>query len=83
MVACLAVAGFQDDIPTGLPKGRSFPDFLLSNVEGGFGRLSDSRGKKVLGFRRSRRQANHVEVGPPFWYAHPPKFREAPCESFP
>lgn len=32
----------------GLTKGRSFPDFLLPNVEGGFGRLSDYRGKKLL-----------------------------------
>lgn len=38
----------QDAPPVGLKKDRSFPDFLLPNVEGGFGRLSDYRGKKVL-----------------------------------
>jgi hypothetical protein len=39
---------FQDPISKGLTVGKRFPDFLLPNVEGGFGRLSDYRGKKVL-----------------------------------
>lgn len=32
----------------GTKEGRMYPDFLLPNLDGGFGRLSDHRGKKVL-----------------------------------
>ncbi len=32
----------------GTKQGQMYPDFLLPNLEGGFGRLSDHRGKKVL-----------------------------------
>jgi hypothetical protein len=48
LLACLSLPAFQEDVPVGLAKGKQFPDFLLPNVEGGFGRLSDYRGKKVL-----------------------------------
>lgn len=48
LVACLALPSFQDDTAVGLSKGMTFPDFLLPNVEGGFGRLSDYRGRKTL-----------------------------------
>jgi peroxiredoxin len=29
---------------------KAFPDFLLPSIDGGFGRLSDYRGKKLLLF---------------------------------
>ena len=32
----------------GMKEGQMYPNFLLPNLEGGFGRLSDYRGKKVL-----------------------------------
>jgi peroxiredoxin len=32
----------------GLRKGEFFPDFRLPNVEGGVGRLSDHRGRKLV-----------------------------------
>lgn len=48
LLACLALPTFQDDTPMGLSTGKQFPDFLLPNVDGGFGRLSDHRGKKLL-----------------------------------
>jgi hypothetical protein len=48
LLACLALPAFQEDVPVGLTKGKQFPDFLLPDIEGGFGRLSDFRGKKVL-----------------------------------
>ncbi len=38
----------QEKPPPGIGKDRMFPDFLLPNVEGGAGRLSDYRGKKVF-----------------------------------
>lgn len=46
-IAFLLLAG-QDRVLIGTSVGRMYPDFLLPNVEGGFGRLSDYRGKKVL-----------------------------------
>jgi hypothetical protein len=48
LLACMSLAPLQDDVPPGLSKGKRFPDFLLPNVEGGFGRLSDHLGKKLL-----------------------------------
>lgn len=48
LLASLAVSSFQGVPQEGLSKGQAFPDFLLPNVDGGFGRLSDYRGKKVL-----------------------------------
>ncbi len=55
-VMCLVVlAGPTGAIPTALAKptlgtkmGQMYPDFLLPNVDGGLGRLSDYRGRKVL-----------------------------------
>ncbi len=32
----------------GTKEGRMYPDFLLPDLDGGFGRLSDYRGKKNL-----------------------------------
>lgn len=32
----------------GTHEGEMYPDFYLPKVDGGFGRLSDYRGKKVL-----------------------------------
>ncbi len=32
----------------GTKMGQMYPDFLLPNIDGGFGRLSDYRGRKVL-----------------------------------
>ncbi len=46
--AFLALALLAQDPEIGTSKGQSYPDFLLPNIEGGFGRLSDFRGKKVL-----------------------------------
>jgi hypothetical protein len=40
----------QDPPAPGLSKGRAFPDFLLPDVDGGFGRLSNYRGKKLVVF---------------------------------
>lgn len=48
LLVCLALPAVQEDTPMGLSKGKQFPDFLLPNVEGGFGRLSDYRGRKLL-----------------------------------
>jgi hypothetical protein len=42
------LAALQDKPELGDAKGKMLPDFLLPNIEGGFGRLSDFRGKKVL-----------------------------------
>jgi hypothetical protein len=33
---------------TGTKIGQMYPDFLLPSLDGGFGRLSDYRGRKVL-----------------------------------
>lgn len=38
----------QEKPPVGMKKDQMHPDFLLPNVEGGTGRLSDYRGRKVL-----------------------------------
>lgn len=40
----------QDKPQVGKGKDQAFPDFLLPSIDGGFGRLSDYRGKKVLLF---------------------------------
>lgn len=40
----------QDKPQVGKGKEQAFPDFLLPSIDGGFGRLSDYRGKKVLLF---------------------------------
>lgn len=34
--------------PIGTKVGQMYPDFLLPKLDGGMGRLSDYRGKKVL-----------------------------------
>ena len=34
----------------GLDEGKMVPDFLLPSLDGGYGRLSDFRGKKVFLF---------------------------------
>lgn len=44
---------FAADAPSGAPRmgtriGQMYPDFVLSKLDGGFGRLSDYRGRKVL-----------------------------------
>jgi len=36
--------------PVGTKVGQMYPDFYLPKLDGGFGRLSDYRGKKVLLF---------------------------------
>ena len=40
----------QDKPQVGKGRDQAFPDFLLPSIDGGFGRLSDYRGKKVLLF---------------------------------
>lgn len=40
----------QDRPQTGRGMDKAFPDFLLPSIDGGFGRLSDYRGKKILLF---------------------------------
>ena len=40
----------QEKPAVGRGRDQAFPDFLLPSIEGGFGRLSDYRGKKVLLF---------------------------------
>jgi hypothetical protein len=40
----------QEKAPVGKGKDQAFPDFLLPSIDGGHGRLSDYRGKKVLLF---------------------------------
>jgi len=47
LTLALLVPG-QETPVIGSSKGQAYPDFLLPNIEGGFGRLSDFRGKKVL-----------------------------------
>lgn len=38
-----------DENPTiGMEVGQQYPDLLLPDLDGGFGKLSDYRGKKVL-----------------------------------
>lgn len=36
--------------PIGRRSGQMYPDFLLPKLDGGYGRLSDYRGKKVFLF---------------------------------
>lgn len=45
-----AASASISDIEIGTEVGQSYPDFYLPNLDGGFGRLSDYRGKKVLLF---------------------------------
>jgi hypothetical protein len=45
----LGLMGNQD-IEIGTKAGQMHPDFILPNIEGGFTRLSDFRGKKILLF---------------------------------
>jgi peroxiredoxin len=40
----------QEKPQVGKGKDQTFPDFLLPSIDGGYGRLSDYRGKKVLLF---------------------------------
>lgn len=40
----------QDTPPVGVAEGRMYPDFFLPTLDGGLGRLSDYRGKKILLF---------------------------------
>ena len=48
-VACAGAVQDEPAHPTiGTKEGQMYPDFLLPKLEGGFGRLSDHRGKKVL-----------------------------------
>ena len=50
-LALLAAAAVPQDKPTvGKGRDQAFPDFLLPSIDGGLGRLSDFRGKKVLLF---------------------------------
>ncbi len=48
LLALVLLPALQEKPPVGGAKGQMYPDFLLPNIEGGFGRLSDYRGKKVL-----------------------------------
>ena len=50
LLALLALGAAQDAVPLGKGKDQAFPDFLLPSIDGGQGRLSDYRGKKVLLF---------------------------------
>lgn len=50
-VATASADAVQNEPPhaiIGTKEGQIYPDFLLPNLDGGFGRLSDHRGKKVL-----------------------------------
>jgi len=40
----------QDTPAVGKGRDQAFPDFLLPSIDGGRGRLSDFRGRKVLLF---------------------------------
>jgi hypothetical protein len=43
--------GAAQDAPTiGTRNGQMYPDFYLPKIDGGAGRLSDFRGKKILLF---------------------------------
>jgi len=54
VLAALMVVSLTEDIraepnpAVGTHIGQTYPDFLLPMLGGGFGRLSDYRGKKVL-----------------------------------
>lgn len=54
VLAALIVVSLTEDlraephIAVGTHIGQTYPDFLLPMLGGGFGRLSDYRGKKVL-----------------------------------
>ena len=50
LLALLAVGAAQDAVPVGKGREQAFPDFLLPSIDGGHGRLSDYRGRKVLLF---------------------------------
>ena len=51
LVLAITVLSLMQDKPQiGKARDQAFPDFLLPSIEGGFGRLSDYRGKKVLLF---------------------------------
>ncbi len=48
-VVCAGGVPTEPARPTiGTKEGQVYPDFLLPKLGGGFGRLSDHRGKKVL-----------------------------------
>jgi hypothetical protein len=40
----------QETPPLGIRAGQAHPDFMLPKIDGGHGRLSDYRGKKILLF---------------------------------
>ena len=50
LLAIAAYSLIQDKAPIGKGRDQAFPDFLLPSIDGGVGRLSDYRGKKVLLF---------------------------------
>ena len=45
-----AIAVADEEPPIGVKAGEMYPDFLLPDLDGKPGRLSDYRGKKILLF---------------------------------
>ena len=50
LLATALLSPVQEQPQVGRGKDQAFPDFLLPSIDGGFGRLSDYRGRKVLLF---------------------------------
>lgn len=47
-VAVPTLSATGEEPTVGTQVGQMYPDFMLPSLDGGFGRLSDYRGKKVL-----------------------------------
>ena len=50
VVIAVPLSAQEPAIPIGVAAGEMYPDFLLPDLDGGFIRLSDYRGKKVFLF---------------------------------
>ena len=45
---CIGFARADDNPTIGMEVGQQYPDLLLPDLDGGYGKLSDYRGQKVL-----------------------------------
>ena len=50
LLSVALLSSMQEKPQIGRGRDQAFPDFLLPSIDGGHGRLSDYRGKKILLF---------------------------------